>query len=89
MKRVLVAGTGHELSDTELLGASPNLHDHPTQRIAEWGIGVQAVHDLLVGGDWTLLGDGVNDLSDLLGARTCLADQRELRLLHLHELGPC
>ena len=84
---VLVAGRGDELADPELLGAAPHLDHHAAQRVAERRVGVEPVHDLLVGGHRALLRDRVEDLAHLVRPRPRLADHRHLGLGHLHHLG--
>ena len=81
---VLVARRRDELADPELLGAAPHLDHHAAERVAERRVGVEPVHDLLVGGDRALLRDRVEDLAHLVRPRPRLADHRQLGLGQLH-----
>ena len=83
---VLVARRRDELADAEFLGAAPHLDHDAAQRVAERRVGVEAVHDLLVGGDRALLRDRVEDLAHLVRPRPRLADHRHLGLGQLHHL---
>ena len=89
VERELIAGARHELTDLELISAGTDVGDDAAQRIAQRCEGVEAVHHFLVCGHRALLGHGVDYLSNLLGSGTRLTCQRELGLLHLHDLGPC
>jgi len=53
---VLVAGCGDQLAHMQILRTGADLDDDTTQRVAEWSVGIEPVHDLLVGGDRALLG---------------------------------
>ena len=86
VQRVLVARRGDQLADLELFGPLPHLDHHAAQRVAERGVGVEPVHDLLVGGDRALLRDGVQDLAHLVRPRPRLAHHRHLGLGQLHHL---
>ena len=86
MQRMLVAGRGDQLSHLEFVGPAAHLGHHPAQRVAERGIGVEPVHDLLVGGEHALLLYRVEDLAHLVRARPGHAHHRHARLGHLHHL---
>ena len=83
----LVARGGDHLTDRELLRPRTDLDHDAAQRVAEWGVAVQPVHRLLVGGDGALLGHRVEQLAHLIRPGARLADQGHLRLADLHHLG--
>ena len=83
----LVAGASHELTDRELLSPSANLLDDARERVTQRRIGVQTVHRLLVGRERALLLDRLEHLLHLVGPGSCLANQRQLGLSDLHQLG--
>jgi hypothetical protein len=87
VQRVLIAGRGDQLADAKILSAPPHLGDDTAERIAERRVGIQPVHDLLIGGHRALLGDRVKDLAHLVGPRPGLADHGQLGLGHFHHLG--
>ena len=70
-----VARGRDHLTDRELLSTRTDLDHHAAQRIAERRVAVQPVHRFLVGGDGALLGHGVDQLADLIGPRSGLAEQ--------------
>ena len=86
VQRVLVARRGHQLADVELLGATSHLDHLAAERVTQRRVGVEPVHDLLVGGHRALLPDRVEDLAHLIGAGPRLADHRQLGLGQLHHL---
>ncbi len=87
VQRELIARAGDALADLEFLDACAHRDDDARQRVAERRIAVEAVHDLLVGRDRSLLRQRLHDLLDLVGTRARLADERQLALVDLHGFG--
>src|SRR5260370_208624 len=86
MPGVLMGGGRDGVAGGEVVGAGPHLDHDAAQRVAKRRVGVQPVHDLLVGGDRALLRDRVEHLADLVRPRPRLADHRHLGLGQLHHL---
>ena len=66
---------------------APTSIDRPAQRVAERGVGVEPVHHLLVGRLRALLGHALEHPAHLVRPGPHLAEQRQLGLAHLHQLG--
>ena len=87
MRGELAASAGHQVAHGELGNAFADLDHFAGQAIAQGCPGIEAIHDLAVGGHRTELLEGIDNLFDLLGPRARHAQVGSFRIVNLHLLG--
>ena len=76
----------HQLSNGEFVRVLADFDDDTGERVPERGVRVESGDGALVGRDRPDLARRVEDLTHLVRSGSCLANEPELRLAHLHHL---